>query len=495
MRSFLLDVFGRPARQITCECERTTSRTSPRRCTCSTAISSTRRSGDPTGRIESAVQGQEAAAGDGRGAVPGHAVAAAAARRKAKRPLHWVGKAPTPREGRAIALPHAKSHSLDLGLPAIAGWADSRPDRGSHLLERHPPPVPQALHRLPPQKNLEGLIFGGLGMDSYEAVHGVDRAILEPGKNAASLIVQLLETKDTKKRMPLDAAPFVLREDRSDPPLDRHGTEEREKPDETPVAVVPKKTVKTRKLDVVLPTNAVLPAGTLAETAGKLGCTCGPGHWHRSPRSPSVRTTSCCSGGFYGQVAVWDLDAVRPLKVLTDVLRHVNDLRFSPDGKLLAVAGGQPSARGDLRLYRVADWQLLGVLHGHDDVVFSVDLVATVSFSPPPASTKRSASGTWPVSRENASTPATPTSSMRWRLVPTANGSSPRAGSHRQACRDGHRQERLHVRRRGRGCLGGRLQPRRQTGGSFGISSALHWWNTETGEQDPPYGRSRRCRQ
>jgi WD40 repeat protein len=50
----------------------------------------------------------------------------------------------------------------------------------------------------------------------------------------------------------------------------------------------------------------------------------------------------------------------------------VNDIRFSPDGKLLAVAGGQPSAKGDLRLYQVVDWKLLATLTGHDDVVFSI---------------------------------------------------------------------------------------------------------------------------
>src|SRR5207237_8939908 len=76
--------------------------------------------------------------------------------------------------------------------------------------------------------------------------------------------------------------------------------------------------------------------------------------------------------GRYGQVIVWDVATVRPIKVLTNVLGAGNDLRFSPDGTILAVGGGQPSAKGDLRLYRVADWKLLEVLRGHDDVVFSL---------------------------------------------------------------------------------------------------------------------------
>jgi WD40 repeat protein len=71
-------------------------------------------------------------------------------------------------------------------------------------------------------------------------------------------------------------------------------------------------------------------------------------------------------------VTVWDLAAVRPVKVLTNVLGAVNDVKYSPDGALLAVAGGQPSARGDLRLFRTGDWSLAASLGGHTDVVASV---------------------------------------------------------------------------------------------------------------------------
>src|SRR5262249_31934940 len=75
-----------------------------------------------------------------------------------------------------------------------------------------------------------------------------------------------------------------------------------------------------------------------------------------------------------GQATVWDLKTGQAIRTLTNVLAAVNDVRFSPDGKLLAVAGGQPSARGDLRLYQTSDWKLLAVLAGHDDVVASVAL-------------------------------------------------------------------------------------------------------------------------
>ena len=82
------------------------------------------------------------------------------------------------------------------------------------------------------------------------------------------------------------------------------------------------------------------------------------------------------ASGSYGLVTVWDLSTGKPTKELTNVLGTVNDIRFSPDGNLLAVSGGQPSAKGDLRLFSVGDWKLLGTLGGHGDTV------ASVAFSP-----------------------------------------------------------------------------------------------------------------
>src|SRR5207302_10860028 len=109
---------------------------------------------------------------------------------------------------------------------------------------------------------------------------------------------------------------------------------------------------RTRKLDVVLttkfsppkdlaskpfPTNSplelVLPIGPLAPVAAVA----------HSPDGQQLAV------GCYGRVTIWDIAAVRPVKVLTNVLGAVNDLKYSPDGQTLAVAGGQPSARGDLR--------------------------------------------------------------------------------------------------------------------------------------------------
>jgi tricorn protease-like protein len=126
-------------------------------------------------------------------------------------------------------------------------------------------------------------------------------------------------------------------------------------------------------LDVVLNTNAIPPKGLLGSTnPGKLDLVLKVG-----PLAPITAIAFSTDGkwlaaGSYGQAVIWDLTTARPAKVLTSVLGTVNDARFSPDGKLLAIAGGQPSAKGDLRIYQTSDWKLVATLGGHQDSVFSV---------------------------------------------------------------------------------------------------------------------------
>ena len=222
-------------------------------------------------------------------------------------------------------------------------------------------------------------VSGGLALDSLEAIRkgGPKGPVLQPGKGAGSQLVTILRHSDPRRRMPLDADPLP---DETVALLRRWidaGAPEGKKPaDDSAVAIVQPAT-RTRKLDVVFttktplprnvakpnqtgPLEVVLPVGPLAPVAAVAF-------------SPDGKTLA---SGTYGRVVIWDAAAGRPVKVLTNVLGAVNDLRFSPDGKTLAVAGGQPSARGDLRLYSVGDWKLLASLGGHTDTI------ASISFSP-----------------------------------------------------------------------------------------------------------------
>jgi hypothetical protein len=107
-------------------------------------------------------------------------------------------------------------------------------------------------------------ISGGLALDTYEAVRkGAKQPVVQPGKSADSLLVHLIQEKDVRKRMPLDAAPLAPEQIA----LIRHwidaGAKEGQKPDAGPEPTITRRPAPTRKRDVVLTTAAVPPRGVL----------------------------------------------------------------------------------------------------------------------------------------------------------------------------------------------------------------------------------------
>jgi WD40 repeat protein len=255
-------------------------------------------------------------------------------------------------------------------------WADVRP-----LLRKHCT-VCHSVRTL-----REPDVSGGLALDSYDAVlKGGRSRVVTAGKPDESEILRRLHEKKAAKRMPLDADPLpaetiaVLRA------WVAAGAPEGKRPPEPKASMKDNTTgahasgsERRRKLDVVLPTKFTPPRNLTAKPIAynsylELVLPVGP----LTPVtavafSPDDRLLAV---GAYGRVTIWDLKAVTPARVLTNVLGAVNDLKFSPDGQTLAVAGGQPSARGDLRVYRVSDWSLTATLGGHADVV------SCVAFSP-----------------------------------------------------------------------------------------------------------------
>src|SRR5207249_3070684 len=94
----------------------------------------------------------------------------------------------------------------------------------------------------------------------------------------------------------------------------------------------PARPANRRKLDVTFPTKAVLPKGPPLELVLPIG-----------PLPPAAAVAFSPDGarlavGSYGRVTVWDLTTAKPAKVLTNVLAAVNDVKFSPDGSVLAVS-------------------------------------------------------------------------------------------------------------------------------------------------------------
>jgi hypothetical protein len=243
-------------------------------------------------------------------------------------------------------------------------WQDVRPALRKHCTVCHA------------AKNLDEFdLSGGIALDSYEAIlKGQKKPLFEVGKSGDSRLIRALVTDDTDRRMPLGGKPVPPETVAMLRAWIDGGAKEGIRPDSDPAATTTTTAPpRVRKLDVTLTTAATPPAGvfgTAAPAPLKLTLNAGP----LAPVtavcfSPDGKTLAV---GTYGRVILWDARTGKPLRTLTNVLAAVNDVRFSPDGSLMAVAGGQPSAKGDLRLYQTSDWKLLAVLGGHEDVVNSV---------------------------------------------------------------------------------------------------------------------------
>ncbi len=239
-------------------------------------------------------------------------------------------------------------------------WQDVRPLLRKHCTVCH---NSRQLH--------EADVSGGLALDTYEAVlrwKEKKRSLVHAGKSATSLLYKVVVTKDADRRMPLGGKPLP---DDSLILLKRWidaGAREGPRPAEVDAAPSTTRPKRYRKLDVTLATTTTYPG----KPPGPLSLVLNVG-----PLSPVVTLAfhpaePLLAAGAYGRVTVWDLRTGESARVLTGVLGAVNDVRFSPDGKLLAVAGGQPSAKGDLRLFHVGDWTLKSALAEHHDVVAAV---------------------------------------------------------------------------------------------------------------------------
>jgi tricorn protease-like protein len=76
--------------------------------------------------------------------------------------------------------------------------------------------------------------------------------------------------------------------------------------------------------------------------------------------------------GGYQEVRLIDSVSGKPLATLTGHADYVRSLTFSPDGKMLAAAGGSPQRSGEIKIWDVHSQQLLKTLQGHKDCIYSV---------------------------------------------------------------------------------------------------------------------------
>ncbi len=275
---------------------------------------------------------------------------------------------PIPRPAAAFVFAALVAPAALAAPPSRAGeptwWQDVRPVLRKHCTGCHSA-----------RTQADTAISGGLALDSYEAARkGTTRAVLRPGRSRDSLLIQLLVTQDEERRMPLGRPPLPAEAiDLLRRWIDR-GAPEGVRPDTAAVAARagPARAIEVTIRTALVPPREAFPAIPSAPLV--LSLPIGPLTPATSVAfSPDGKWLAC---GTHRLVTLWDPQMGQMVRSLTGLPGAVQAVRFSPDGSLLAVAGGAPGARGDLRLFRAADGKPAGVLAGHTDTV------AAVAFSP-----------------------------------------------------------------------------------------------------------------
>ena len=141
-------------------------------------------------------------------------------------------------------------------------------------------------------------------------------------------------------------------------------------------------TVPVRKhTDVAIPLATSVPAELVPMKAGTTTKVSPANLQAVLKAGPLSPVTAVCFGpdgkrlfvASYGRVAVWDLEQGRVSGYLEGIAGAVHDLELSPDGKQLAVGGGDPAQTGTVQLYdTAAPARPVAKLAGHSDVVYSL---------------------------------------------------------------------------------------------------------------------------
>jgi len=76
--------------------------------------------------------------------------------------------------------------------------------------------------------------------------------------------------------------------------------------------------------------------------------------------------------GGYREVRLIDPASGNVLATLSGHSNYVRSIAFSPDGKLLAAAGGSPQLEGEIKIWELQSHQLIKTLVGHKDCIYSI---------------------------------------------------------------------------------------------------------------------------
>jgi WD40 repeat protein len=76
--------------------------------------------------------------------------------------------------------------------------------------------------------------------------------------------------------------------------------------------------------------------------------------------------------GRNGEVEIYSAEEQSLVRKLSGPSGNVNAVAFSPDGKILFGAGGQPGLKGEINVWKLSDGSLLRVISGHADAIYAL---------------------------------------------------------------------------------------------------------------------------
>lgn len=189
---------------------------------------------------------------------------------------------------------------------------------------------------------------GDLNLESYEALKsgGKRGAAFIPGKSAESLLVKMIEGT-LKPRMPLGDE-LSAEEIKSIKAWIDAGAPGPSADKNVPAPSAADRAVNTPNIKPTVPVKAAISALSFAGD------------------------NSLIAIGRYQEVELLNAGSGQSIDKLTGLANQVRALAFSPDGKILATAGGNPAQFGELKLWDVATWKELRSIRGHRDNIFAI---------------------------------------------------------------------------------------------------------------------------
>lgn len=227
-------------------------------------------------------------------------------------------------------------------------------------------------------------LSGGLALDTYAGLSKGAHPVVVAGNIDTSELYQRLITTSPTKLMPkggpaLAPAQIALFKKWIAAGAPGPGTE----------ASAPKATVSSLPMpvnlgtqDVSLKTRVALPADLLDKAVDKNGKPLKDAALAFAMKIGPLPVISALAFspdgkrlvvGSYRAIVVWDTTTGQPVGSVTGLGGPVQALAFRPDGAQLAVAGGNPGASGEVKVFDAKTLAQVGpTLGGHTDVVFGV---------------------------------------------------------------------------------------------------------------------------